>query len=150
MAVLAEGFVSVENDPYRRFAPRLRCSAADAECRQLTLYSSPSTIRTSLKVSPRCLNAGWRLLAAFHGGRDFRRHEIQGLVSVSPMSSGRGIPRLPPASGPAFDKFNPKALENYAAEIEPRWWPWLAPVELCPKGFRRKECFGYSGACRYP
>ncbi len=32
MAAPAEGFVSVENDPYRRFATRLRCSAADAEC----------------------------------------------------------------------------------------------------------------------
>ena len=48
----------VENDPYRRFATRLRCSAADAECRQLTLYSSPSTIRTSRSApSPRTLTA---------------------------------------------------------------------------------------------
>jgi hypothetical protein len=36
----------------------LRCSAADAECRQLTLYSSPSTIRTSRSApSPRTLTA---------------------------------------------------------------------------------------------
>jgi hypothetical protein len=31
MAGLAAGLVSVENDPYRGFTPRFRCSAADAE-----------------------------------------------------------------------------------------------------------------------